>query len=176
LLSVPWVASRSVLSCAQRWTDAVVAARAYANTAPAGIATIAYEQLLRDPDAQVQYVCEFLDLPFEPTMLDEFGKQAARNISRSETWKRDVARGVLVDRSGVWRERMSPGQAWLVAQATRRLRAEYGYRGQPRATLPSIIRAAIEEARIRFDEARPSTGVVGAARHAGTVLKMAVSA
>ena len=65
---------------------------------------------------------------------------------------------------------MTPGQAWLVAQATRGLRAEYGYDGRS-ASVPSILPRRLDEFGVRFREARASTGVVGAARHAGSVLK-----
>jgi hypothetical protein len=104
-------------------------------------------------------------------MLEEFGREAARNVGRGEAWKRDVSRGVILDRKGVWRTRMTPGQAWLVAQATRRERRQFGYLDQPSASTSSIAAAILKEARVRFDEARVSTGVVGAARHAGSVLK-----
>ena len=62
-------------------------------------------------------LCEFVDLAYEPAMLEEFGREAVRNVGRGEAWKRDVSRGVILDRKGVWRTRMTPGQAWLVAQA-----------------------------------------------------------
>jgi hypothetical protein len=130
-----------------------------------------YERLVSEPERETRALCEFVGLPFEAGMLDEFGKQAQRNVGRSETWKRDVGRGVLLNRAGVWRSRMTPGQAWLVAQATRRVRPTYGYLEAPRASAGSIARAALGEARIRFAEAR-GTGLVGATRHAGTVLKM----
>jgi hypothetical protein len=66
---------------------------------------------------------------------------------------------------------MTPGQAWLVAQATRARRREFGYTDAPVAPAASIAAALAREARVRFQEARSSTGVIGAARHAGSVLK-----
>jgi len=117
-------------------------------------------------------LCEFVDLPYEPRMLEEFGREAARNVGSGEAWKRDVTSGVLLDRKGIWRKRMTPGQAWLVAQATRDLRHELGYVDQPLASASLILAASVREARVRFREARSSTGVVGAARHAGSVLKI----
>ena len=73
--------------------------------------------------------------------------------------------------SSIWRKRLTPGQAWLVAQATHGLRAELGYLDEPTASRSSIVAASLREARVRFREARSSTGVIGAARHAGSVLK-----
>jgi Sulfotransferase family len=171
LLGVPFESSRSVLSHAQRWIESIHAAQAYAQTHPHRVQTVVYETLVREPEASVRQLCEFVDLQFEPTMLEEFGRQAALNVGSGETWKRDVGGGVLLDRKGIWRQRMTPGQAWLVAQATRGLRREFGYVDQPAASASSILAAGLKEARVRFREARSSTGVVGAARHAGSVLK-----
>ena len=171
LLRMPFESSRSMLSYAQRWMESIQAARAYARAHPDRLHTVTYELLVREPEAQVRRLCAFLDLPYEAAMLNEFGREAARNVGRSEDWKRDIERGVIVDRKGVWRTRMTPGGAWLVAQATRPHRREYGYVDRPVATPGSIAAAIVREARIRFGEARPSTGIIQAARHAGSVLK-----
>ncbi len=172
LLGVPFESSRSVLSYAQRWAESIHAARVYRRAQPGRLWTVCYENLVAAPEAAVRQLCEFVDLAYEPRMLEEFGREAARNVGSSEAWKRDVTSGVLLDRKGIWRKRMTPGQAWLVAQATRDLRHELGYVDQPAASASLILAASVREARVRFGEARSSTGVVGAARHAGSVLKI----
>jgi hypothetical protein len=171
LLGVPFESSRSMLSYAQRWTESIQAARAFALAQPGRLRTVVYEQLVREPEAAVRELCAFVELPYEPAMLEEFGREAARNVGRGEAWKRDVESGVIMNRQGVRRTRMTPGQAWLVAQATRRPGRDFGYLGRPDASTASIAAAVVKEAGVRFREARSSTGVVGAARHAGSVLK-----
>jgi hypothetical protein len=171
LLGVPFESSRSMLSYAQRWIESVAAAEAFERTHPGRIQTVVYERLVREPEAAVRELCGFVDLPYEPAMLDEFGREGVRNVVRDEAWKRDILSGVIVDRQGVWRTRMTPGQAWLVAQATHGRRAAYGFVDRPAASVASIVSALVTEARVRWREARSSTGVVGAARHAGSVLK-----
>jgi hypothetical protein len=172
LLGVPFESSRSVLSYAQRWAESIHAARRYGLAQPGRLWTVGYETLVAEPEATVRQLCAFVDLPYQQSMLEEFGREAARNVGSDEAWKLDVSSGVLMDRKGIWRKRMTPGQAWLVAQATRDLRQELGYVDQPSASRSLILAASVREARVRFREARPSTGVVGAARHAGSVLKI----
>jgi hypothetical protein len=171
LLGVPFETSRSMLSFAQRWIESVQAAQAFARAQPGRIQTVVYERLVREPEAAVRELCTFVDLPYEAAMLEEFGREGARNVGQDESWKRDILSGVIVDRKGVWRTRMTPGQAWLVAQSTHGRRTAYGFVDQPAASAASIAAAILTEARVRFREARSSTGVVGAARHAGSVLK-----
>jgi hypothetical protein len=165
-MGVPFESSRSVLSYASRWSESVLAARQFEGR----IQTVRYETLIAAPEPTTRELCSFVGLPYEAAMLEEFGREAQRNVGRAEPWKGDVRKGVLLNRSGVWRERMTPGQAWLVAQATRSLRGAYGYPAVSASPI-SIARAAVGEAAVRFREARPSDGMVGAARHAGSVLK-----
>lgn len=171
LLGMPFESSRSMLSYAQRWTESIQAARTYAEAHPGRLETVVYEALVLEPEAQVRRLCAFVDLSYEPSMLKEFGREATRNVARGEDWKRDIERGVIVDRKGVWRTRMTPGRAWLVAQATRPYRRQYDYVDRPRATPASIAAAIVREARIRYGEARPSAGIIRAARYAGSVLR-----
>jgi hypothetical protein len=171
LLGVPFESSRSVLSHAHRWTESVHAAQTYARSNPGRLMTIIYERLVREPEALVRELCRFVDLPYEPRMLDEFGREAARNIGPGEAWKRTITSGVILDRQGVWRTRMTPGLAWLVAQTTHADRSTFGYSEQPAVSVSSVVAAILRETRVRFSEARASTGIVGAARHAGSVLK-----
>jgi hypothetical protein len=171
LLGVPFESSRSMLSYAQRWTESIQAARVFSRARPGRLRTIVYEQLVREPEAAVRELCSLVGLAYEPAMLEEFGREATRNVGLGEAWKHDVKTGVIVDRQGIWRTRMTPGQAWLVAQATRGLRRDFGYLNRPAASSSSILSAVVKEAGVRFREARSSTGVVGAARHAGSVLK-----
>ncbi|MGI9145055.1 MAG: sulfotransferase family protein [Chloroflexota bacterium] len=171
LLGVPFESSRSMLALAQRWTESIQAARAFSRSQPGRLGTVVYERLVREPERALPEVCTFVGLAYEPAMLAEFGREAGRNVGRGEAWKRDVNSGVLMNRQGVWRTRMAPGQAWLVAQATRGQRREFGYVDRPVASPSSIVAAVVKEAGVRFREARSSTGVVGAARHAGSVLK-----
>lgn len=171
LLGVPFESSRSMLAYAQRWSESIQAALAFARQHPHRLQTVVYETLVREPEAAVRELCTFVGLPYETAMLEEFGREAGRNVGRGEAWKRDVKSGVIVNRTGVWRTRMTPGQAWLVAQATRYQRRDFGYVDRPVASPSSIVAAVVKEAGVRFREARPASGVVGAARHAGSVLR-----
>jgi hypothetical protein len=172
LQGVPFIPSRSMLSHAERWLESVQAAQRYSFSHPGRLYDVVYERLVREPEVQTRALCTAVDLAFEPKMLEEFGRETARNVHRGEAWKEDVSRGVIVDRQGVWRARMTPGQAWLVAQSTSGTRRCYGYLDAPSAPAPSIAAAMVREAGVRFDEARlGSAGMVGAARHAASVLK-----
>jgi hypothetical protein len=121
-------------------------------------------------------MCDFVDLPYEPRMLEEFGREAERNVGRGETWKDDVGRGVLLDRHGNWRERLTPAQAWMVARATAPQRRALGYPDLRAPSVWSLSRGLAAELHVRFREARGSTGMVGAARYAGSALKTVAAA
>lgn len=170
-IGVPFATTRSMLSYARSWREAVAAAESYARRQPDHSFTVVYESLVLNPDKALADLCAFTGLPHEPAMLEAFGLQAERNVGRQETWKADVQRGQILNRSGVWQERLSRGQAWLVARATTSARERYGYRGIDGVGLPERAGAVIEEARVRYAEARRSEGTFGAARHAAATLR-----
>ena len=112
-LRVPFASTRSVISCAQSWSSAVAAAEAFGGRT----ITLIYERLVREPEATVRTLCSFLGLEFEQRMLDEFGREAARNVGTNEAWKADVARGQILNRDQIWRQRLTRARpGWWSAQ------------------------------------------------------------
>jgi hypothetical protein len=167
-LRVPFASTQSVISCAQSWSAAV----ANGEAATERMATVLYEQLVLEPEHHVRQLCVFVGLEFEPRMLDEFGREAARNVGKSESWKAEVAGGRILNRDQIWRERLTPGQAWLVERATASRRKRYGYADQAHASAPSIAQALVSEARVRFGESRGFNTVGSSLRHAASPLKL----
>ena len=171
-MAAPFATSRAVLGYAQAWVQAIESAESYAKLHSDRIRTIQHERLVKEPERSVREVCEFLDLPYDNRMLLEFGQEATRNVARQETWKDDVQKGVLLNREGVWRGRISPGQAWLVARATRAQRLRYGYPAGVEISPKSIASALLREVSERFKEGCTVMNTFGAARHAIAALKI----
>lgn len=165
-LGTPFARTGSMHFYAQMWVDTVMAAERYAGERPGRLHTLVYERLVAEPEREVRALCRFLDMPYESRLLDEFGGEAARNVNKRESWKADIERGVIVNRAGNWRRRITPGQAWLIAAATRPVARRYGLASLPDAPVAAIAAAAIAECRVRFREGRQVTGRWAAARHA----------
>jgi len=165
-LATPFARTRSMTFYAQTWSTTIAAAERYAASHPGRVYTLVYERLVAEPEREVRALCHFLGLRFEPRLLDGFGSEAARNVNKREEWKADIERGVIVNRAGTWRRRITPGQAWLVAVATRSVARRYGYPGVPAASAGAIVAAVAQECCVRFREARPVTGRWGSVRHA----------
>lgn len=92
---------------ASYWTDRVTAARRDGQALdPARYLEIRYEDLVRDPAAQLQRICAIARLPFQPAML-QHQKQAVDVICSSTQPEahRNVSRPVAARRS--WRNQMS---------------------------------------------------------------------
>lgn len=71
-----------------------------------------YEELIGEPEATLQRVCEHIALTWDPSML-EFGSSAAELVdSREMSWKRETLGPLLSNNSGKWREALTP---WQVA-------------------------------------------------------------
>lgn len=170
-LGTPFANARSVLGYADAWLEAVDRAAAYERERPARVRTVVYERLIAEPEPSVRALCAFLDLPYEPAMLSEFGREAARNVGKDETWKQDVRSGVLLNRTGIWRQRLSPGKAWLIAQRTRPAAERMGVLTPVPASAGAVAAALLAEAAARFQEGYAAGGLRAAARHAAATLR-----
>jgi len=165
-LGTPFARTGSMLFYARLWSHTIRSAEQYSRRWPGRLQTVVYERLVGDAEGQVRGLCDFLDLPYTPRLLSEFGREAGRNVNKREGWKQDIERGVIVNRRGNWRGRLAPGQAWLIALATRSVGRRYGYGALPAATPTEIGRAVRQEVRVRFVEGRQTSGTWGSVRHA----------
>jgi hypothetical protein len=165
-LGTPFARTGSMLFYARLWSHAIRSAEQYSRRWPGRLQTVVYEQLVGDAESQVRGLCDFLGLPYTPRLLSEFGREAGRTVNKREGWKQDIERGVIVNRRGNWRGRLTPGQAWLIALTTRGVGRRYGYGALPSATPAEIGRAVRQEVRVRFVEGRQTSGTWGSVRHA----------
>ena len=70
---------------------------------------LSYEDLIRDPDGELQKLCAFLGEEFEPAMLDTSTSGKLVN-SRDVPWKTKAARPVDANRASAWQKALSPAQ------------------------------------------------------------------
>jgi hypothetical protein len=101
-----------------------------------------YEDLLREPERVLVALCRFLELPFDPAMLEyhragpsrlgEVGDQRlpdGRVITRESRLEKHALAGSPPDTSriGVWREDLTAGEKAAFASVAGELLRELGY-------------------------------------------------
>ena len=75
---------------------------------------VRYEALLVDPRATLTRICEHIDVPYDPAML-EFGESARRLVSTDEmAWKKETLGPLLTNNSAKWRDGLEPAQVAFV--------------------------------------------------------------
>jgi hypothetical protein len=52
---------------------------------------VLYDELVRDPERLLSYLCPRLGLPYEPAMLTAYARESLRLVRPGETWKQEVA-------------------------------------------------------------------------------------
>lgn len=75
-----WFGANDIAGVAKEWSDMLVLARSQVDRLPF-YTEIHYEDLVRDPVPVLKRVCEFLELEWEPAMLDYHRHSAARLAS-----------------------------------------------------------------------------------------------
>lgn len=111
---------KDVRRAAQRWADGVLRARHDGQALGTRYIELRYEDLLRDPEAALRRVCEFIGIAFEPKMLEL--TRPSENIGR--------ARGachVVRDNHGKFADRIAPALIAEVEALAGHAMSAFGY-------------------------------------------------
>lgn len=125
-------------------------------TAPDRVLPVYYEDLVSDPEGAARRLCDFLGLPFAMEMICvekaslDVPTGAAADQRAAWYTNAEFARPIAADRLDIWRERLTPGEAGLVARLAPRdpHLARYGLDQAEHPFATHVLRA-----RIRADRA-----------------------
>ncbi len=119
------------------WVEAIDADEHATRSLPPGTYhRVYYENLTRDPAAELKGLCDFLGEEFDPAMCDP-APVAAVALPQRKTWHARARGQVDAARSGTWRERLTAVEIALCeAAAGERLR-RHGYRVDPAGRPPA---------------------------------------
>ncbi len=91
----PSISAGDVDSCINRWVQSIELSRRYVGTPDHVI--VRYEHLVAAPDQVTQQLCQFIGVPFEPSMLESYADHAASLVLPFETWKASVTQAIERD-------------------------------------------------------------------------------
>ena len=105
------------------WKALIHAGQRARTKIPGHFLTIRYEDLVANPEAHVREICSFLDLEFEPQMLNvSWRNPAERDTGESDTNKR---RGIGASSVGKWQHVLTPAEIalcqWLLKGEMQRM-------------------------------------------------------
>ncbi len=118
-------ASDSTLANALLWAEWHGASRAFFATDEWAF-TVRYEDLIRDPEARLRELCDFVEEDYEPAMLDTSASGRAV-ASEGETWKAGVAGPIDPNREAQWRTALPADVARAVSYLCVEGIADFGY-------------------------------------------------
>ena len=87
-----WERAYDLPTCVRRWNDDVK--RSLARLHSARDHFVFYERLTDEPEPCLRSLLAALGLGWEPSMLDDYGKVAARLVRGDEPWKSEVGRAL----------------------------------------------------------------------------------
>ncbi len=111
----------------KRWRRDVGAGLALASAYPGDVLEVRYEDLVSRPAEVLKRVCAFLDLAFEPAMLEE-PEPLRREYGRYyDQIHKMVERAPDATRIEAWRKSLTPSQLQLIEEICSPLMGELGY-------------------------------------------------
>ena len=81
----PWELEK----CIRHWVRSVEFSALHLNK-PNHI-LVRYEKLVESPEVVLRELCDFIETPFSPSMLQDYGKMAEKVVLKNEAWKASVA-------------------------------------------------------------------------------------
>ena len=114
-------------AAAHQWRGAVDAGDAAAARYADAVITVRYEDLVADPAAEVQRVCDFCGLRFDPGMLEVERSVEGRLAPGQEGWFRRLRAGIDAGSVGKWRTGMSEAQQAVFASVAGDALRRHGY-------------------------------------------------
>ena len=113
--------------------------------------TVRYEDLVTEPEGELQRICAFVGEAYEPAMIE--GRSMATGVAAEhEWWKGDATGPIDRSRSGRWTEEMPPRIQHYVALNMGELLEEHGYgEAAPPARRLAIVPAG-DALAARFDD------------------------
>jgi len=101
-----------VLSYARHWRKYVAFCEHYRNDEQFKdrLYVLKHEEFVRDPEKRAREICEFLDVEFEPEMLDtgKYFDFATGSVWKGNSSFEEVTVGISVDRAERWRTALNP--------------------------------------------------------------------
>lgn len=125
----------NALYAARRWRRDVAAGGELARRLPDRAIELRYEDLVREPEAQLRRVCDFLGVGFDPAVL-EYADDATREYGEYHRQAHaKLASRPDPDRIDLWRRSLTPRQLRVIETIAGPLMRPYGY--EPVAPRPA---------------------------------------
>lgn len=146
LIEAPWAIPKNPrrlgLFCIQ-WTDAVEQTIQYQKTLPPGrFMTVKFEDILRQPQPELEKICAFIGEKFEPTQLQP--AQASSAIPDWEKkWKNKASETLDPGRIEAWRKSADQNQIWAMNSMMGDMLERMGYSDTKLEGCPPTMRAKL---------------------------------
>lgn len=110
-----------------RWEESIKKAHwLKRNLSPTQYHEVRYEDLVSNPERELQQICSFLDLTFKAEMLSFKNARALGDVAVEEH-HRNIQRPLTTDSIGKWKKMLLPEEATAIEKRAGVYMAQYGY-------------------------------------------------
>ena len=136
---------------ARRWERCVEAGRKWGAEHPEQYLEVRYERLVDNPEQELRRVCEFIDEPFSPAMLDYHKvNRDLRQVAPAERGHHgNLAKPVMRGNTEKWRSALTPQDQQIVETVAGRTLAAAGY-ARVQSSVPLWLKAYLRSCELRY--------------------------
>ncbi len=121
------VHSANVLFASKRWAADVREGLALKQTYPDDVLEIRYEDLVTEPEQNLKRVCDFLDIAYDPAMLDYHESGVKEYSSYYDQIHARLAQPPQASRIDAWRDELKPEDIAIIEAICGDLMEQVGY-------------------------------------------------
>ena len=137
------------------WKESIDSARDARQKFPGRVLTVRYEDMVGGPEATIQQICRFLDVPFRPEFLQVGWVNATSKTTHNAG---DGISRAAVDR---WKQSLTPEEIFVCQTVLRHELREFGYAFEPtslaaKAKSPVILGRSAAHLLARLGKRRPA--------------------
>jgi len=127
--SIPW-SSGSTAGDARLWRGHILSALRSPYNIKSSLFTLSYEQLVVASEENLRLLCDFLNLQFNPVMLNYFQKQISLVSLAREPWKARIAQPISNEPMTSWKKELSEQMITEIESIVWWEMRHFGYKAQ----------------------------------------------
>ena len=106
---------KTIDQCIHRWADDITITRQHLGKPHHTL--VLYEQLVADPTNEIQRLCQFIGIPFEAQMIENYRVTSSQLVRSRETWKASTQQAIQKPHSQKFLSVFTPEQQAYIRHA-----------------------------------------------------------
>ncbi len=147
------VGPKHIYHLADKWRKEQALAIQLINTLPKErYAMVCYEELIANPEKELRSICEKIEIPFRPEILDYFHSHESQITASSGDMWRNLTQPIIKTNSNKFKKELTEEEIWIFESVAGKTLEYFGYSLESKVDYQSFTTAEIDTFSIKNQE------------------------